>query len=98
MNNETEIYGQRLDSVTGSEIGANDFRLSDMGPDGEHIGYGAERPHLACTASGSEVLVVWSGADDGPGLVPNETEVFGQRYQPTADYPIYLPLVLHNSG
>lgn len=97
VDEEFEIFGQRLTGA-GVETGANDFRLSDMGPDGEHIGYGAERPHLACTASGSEVLVVWSGADDGPGLVPNETEVFGQRYQPTADYPIYLPLVLHNSG
>lgn len=98
VNNETEIYGQRLDSVTGSEIGANDFRLSDMGPDGEHIGYGAERPHLAWNAQDSEFLVVWSGADDAPGLVSNETEVFGQRYRSTVDYPIYLPLVLRNSG
>ncbi|MDX9955952.1 MAG: hypothetical protein RBT75_17770 [Anaerolineae bacterium] len=83
----------------GGEIGANDFRLSDMGPDGEVLDYGAERPHLACNASCSEVLVVWSGADDGPGLVPNEIEVFGQRYQPAVeDYTIYLPLVLRGTN
>ena len=29
---EFEIFGQRLNAATGAGIGANDFRLSDMGP------------------------------------------------------------------
>ena len=32
-NADVEIYCQRLDGATGAEIGANDFRVSDMGPD-----------------------------------------------------------------
>ncbi|MCP4590710.1 MAG: hypothetical protein GY842_08195, partial [bacterium] len=32
VDNEREIFGQRVDAVTGAEIGA-DIRLSDMGPD-----------------------------------------------------------------
>ncbi len=30
-----EIFGQTVDAATGAEVGANDFRLSDMGPNGD---------------------------------------------------------------
>jgi len=32
---EFEIFGQRIDSVTGNELGTNDFRISDMNIDGD---------------------------------------------------------------
>ena len=38
---ESEIYGQFLAGVDGAPIGVNDFRISDMGPDGES-GFDAE--------------------------------------------------------
>lgn len=95
-NEEFEIFGQRI-STTGVEIGANDFRLSDMGPDGDSS-YDAEGPGLACGAAGNEVLVVWIGNDNMPPLVSAETEVFGQRYQPPNDIRLYLPLVLRSSA
>src|SRR5262249_58281992 len=34
---EFEIFGQRLDAATGAEVGANDFRISGIGPNGKHI-------------------------------------------------------------
>ena len=32
---EREVFGQRIDGLTGAEVGPNDFRISDMGPDGD---------------------------------------------------------------
>jgi hypothetical protein len=73
--NENEIFGQRLDP-TGGEVGANDFRISDMGPDGEPD-FDGIRPD-AVAGVGAQLLVVWQGDDDVGGLVDNEIEIFGQ--------------------
>jgi hypothetical protein len=78
VDNENEIFGQRLDGATGAEIGANDFRISDMGPDG-NTSFGASSPVVAWNATANEYLVVWQGDDDTAPLVDNEREVFGQR-------------------
>jgi len=77
-NNEEEIYGQRIDAFTGVEIGANDFRISDMGNDG-NVYYGALYPAVAYNNTNNEYLVVWRGEDDTPPLINEEWEVFGQR-------------------
>jgi hypothetical protein len=42
---ELEIFGQLIDASNGSEIGS-DFRISDMGPDGD-TSYGASNPEVA---------------------------------------------------
>ncbi len=34
IDEEFEIFGQRIDAATGAELGANDFRISDMGGTG----------------------------------------------------------------
>ena len=34
VDGEFEVYGQRIAAGTGAELGANDVRLSDMGPEG----------------------------------------------------------------
>ena len=47
------------------EIRANDFRLSDMGPDG-NVNYGAYAPTVACNSTDDEYLVVWYGDDNTP--------------------------------
>jgi hypothetical protein len=76
-NDEHEIYGQRLSS-TGGEIGTNDFRISQMGPDG-NASYDAFGSAVAYNSIANEYLVVWYGDDSTLPLVDNEDEIFGQR-------------------
>ena len=78
VDNEYEIFGQRLDATTGAEVGSNDFRISDMGGTGD-VTYGALLPAVAYNATDNEYLVVWRGDDNAGGLVNGETEIFGQR-------------------
>jgi cytoskeletal protein CcmA (bactofilin family) len=78
VDNEDEIFGQRLNAATGAEVGANDFRLSDMGPDG-NIAFGALNLAVAYNSTNNEYLVVWDGEDDTAPLVLGEFEIFGQR-------------------
>jgi len=77
VNNEYEIFGQRIDGSSSAEVGANDFRITDMGPDGD-TAYGASRPAIAFSRGG-EYVVVWRGQDNTGTLVDDECEVFGQR-------------------
>ncbi len=72
---ESEIYGQRLDAATGAEVGANDFRLTDMGPDGSTT-YDAFEPMVAHNPLRNEVLIVWWGDN----AVDEDFEIYGQRY------------------
>jgi len=81
VEGEHEIFGQRL-SALGAEAGANDFRISDMGPDGDG-NYDASRPAVASSGQANEYLVVWSGDDNTPPLVGEEDEIFGQRLSAT---------------
>jgi len=78
VNEEREIFGQRIDAATGMPLGANDFRISDMGPAGSVI-YGAFRPAVVYNSENNEYLVVWDGTDDTGPLVSSEYEIFGQR-------------------
>ena len=71
---EFEVYGQRIDGATGAEVGATDFRISDMGPDG-NPNFGASSLTMTYNSTNNEYLVVWRG-DDG---VDDELEVYGQR-------------------
>ena len=74
---EDEIFGQRLAS-DGTEIGVNDFRISDMGPDG-NAAFDAHVPTMVYNNTANEYLVIWNGDDDSGPLVENEEEIFGQR-------------------
>jgi len=76
VNNEDEIFGQRLDHQ-GGEVGANDFRISDMGGTGGS-GFGASTPAVAYNPLANGYLVVWYGDDNVGGLVNEEYEIFGQ--------------------
>ncbi len=77
VEGEQEIFGQRIDALTGAEIGANDFRISDMGPDGDSE-YEASEPAVAYNRPGNRYLVVWKGDDDTGDLVDEEFEIWGQ--------------------
>lgn len=73
---ESEIFGQRLNAVDGSEVGA-DFRISDMGVDGA-AAFDASYPDVAYNSTAGEYLVVWAGDDDTGALVDDEFEIYGQ--------------------
>jgi len=78
VNDEFEIFGQRLDGTLGSSLGNNDFRISDMGPNG-NTSFGASSAAVTYDPTSNEYLVVWVGDDDNAPLIDNEFEVFGQR-------------------
>jgi hypothetical protein len=96
VDNEYEIYGQRVDAATGGEIGA-DLRLSDMGPDG-NTSYTASYPAVAYNPMEDQYLVVWQGDDDTPPLVDNEYEIFGQRVNAATGAEIRADLRLSDMG
>ena len=75
---EQEVYGQRLDAGTGAELGTNDFRISDVGPDGDPA-FQAFNPAVVYNPTANEYLVVWDSDTD----VDNEFEIFGQRIDAT---------------
>ncbi len=75
---ETEVYSQWLDGAEAFEVGYNDLRVSDMGPDGT-ASYGVATVAVTANPQSGELLVVWSGSDDTGGLVSGEREIFGQR-------------------
>ena len=77
VDDEFEIFGQRIDAATGAEVGAT-FQVSDMGPAGS-AAYDGYNPAIAYNATSNEYLVVWEGDDDKPGLHDDEFEIFGQR-------------------
>ncbi len=74
---EFEIYGQQI-SAAGTEIGANDFRISDMGPNASGL-YDAYSPEITYNRNSNEFLVVWYGDDNLGGHVSGEFEIYGQR-------------------
>lgn len=73
-NNEKEVYGQLL-AADGTAIGADDFRISDMGPDGTNE-FNAFRPRIAFDNLSNQYLVVWHGGE--VGLAAGEYEIWGQ--------------------
>ncbi len=76
-NGEREIFGQRV-SASGAEVGLDDVRLSDMGPD-DGQGFDAFSPSVVYAGQTNQALVVWEGDDNTGGLVEGEFEIFGQR-------------------
>ncbi len=76
VDDEYEIFGQRL-AATGAEVGANDFRISDMGGTGDPS-YNAYYSSVAFNSTSNRYLVVWEGDDNVGDLVDDEYEIFGQ--------------------
>ncbi|MEW6582651.1 MAG: hypothetical protein AB1416_07820, partial [Actinomycetota bacterium] len=81
VDGEVEVFGQRL-TAAGAQVGTNDARLSDMGPDGD-ASFDAATPSVAANFRANEYLVVWAGDDNTAPLVDEEGEVFGQRVDGT---------------
>ncbi len=105
---EFEIWGQLL-ADDGTQI-SGDFRISDMGTDGD-ITLAATDPQVAYGNAGDNYVVVWRGEED----VDSETEIWGQvltadgsdvgddfRISTTADdgdteYDALMPGICYNS-
>jgi hypothetical protein len=83
VDNEYEIYGQRLNAATGAALGTNDFRISDMGATDGLITFSAYSPRVTFNATQNEYLVVWYGDDDTVPLIDEEYEIFAQRLTST---------------
>lgn len=79
-DNELEIYAQRLSS-SGVASGADDFRVSSMGPDG-NVDYKAFGAAVAYSPAANEYLVTWRGDDNrnfgGGALADDAFEIFAQ--------------------
>lgn len=86
VDDEMEIFGQYLSS-TGTEIGENDFRISDMGPDGDS-GFLAFKPAAVYSASSNTFLAVWEGKDLSD--IITEIEIYGQQLSSTPKAPANL--------
>ena len=83
------------------EIGTNDLRLSDMGPDG-NANFDAFDPQVVYNPTQTEYFVVWEGSDDtdfgnGP-LVAGEDEIWGQRVDAATGAEIGTDLRLSDMG
>lgn len=75
VDQEFEVFGQLL-NASGSEVGANDFRISTMGGIGAvefDVGFAA----VAANNNNGDWLVVWHGDDNSQGLVDQENEIHG---------------------
>jgi uncharacterized repeat protein (TIGR01451 family) len=79
VNGEFEIFGQRINAENGSELGSNDFRISDMGATDGNSSFDAVGPSIAYNSTDNEYLIAWEGDDDSDSLVNGEFEIFIQR-------------------
>ena len=77
---EREIFVQRLDPA-GSEVGADDRRISDMGPDGDRDALSSDAS-VAYDFRSDEYLVAWMGRNP-PELAQRKDEAFAQRLDAT---------------
>ncbi len=74
VDDEFEVWARR---VGPDALPAAQFRVSEMGPDGD-VAYASSTADIAHGPADNELLVVWWGDTVGGGLVDNEAEVFGQ--------------------
>jgi hypothetical protein len=77
LNNEYEVFSQRLDADLGG-LGSNDYRLSDVGGIGDTTFNVAWGPEVAYNRILNQYMVVWGGEDNVGGMVNNEWEIFAQ--------------------
>ncbi len=68
QGNDTDIIAQRL-AADGSQIGADDFQISNMAPNGA-----VNRPDLVYNVAANEYFVAWAGEK----VIDEGREVYGQ--------------------
>jgi hypothetical protein len=77
VNNEQEVFVQVLDG-SGVEIGTNDMRITDMGPDTD-ADFEAFAPAMALNPITGQIMVVYHAHDNASGQHADETEIYLQR-------------------
>lgn len=77
VDEKSEMFVQRL-TQDGAEVGANDVKISDMGPDAD-AAFDAFAGSVAYNAVSNEYLVAWHGDDNTAPLVGDEFEIHVQR-------------------
>jgi hypothetical protein len=77
VDNEFEVFSQRMDADMGG-LGANDFRLSDVGGVGDPNYNVAWGPEIAYNPPIDRYMVVWGGEDNVGGMIDGEWEIFAQ--------------------
>lgn len=90
-NNGDLLEGQLLDA-SGSEIGPNNFRISD----GD--GIDVLNPSLAYNSQENEYFVTWAGTNRDIGLAGGETEIFGQFVSAAGDRKLEDDLMISSTG
>lgn len=76
---QRDVFIQRLDGRDGSEIGADDLRISTASSADETRRVAASSGiDVAYSSNNGNYLVVWSADDAGHGLADEEYEIFGQ--------------------
>jgi hypothetical protein len=80
VDNEREAFGQLL-TAEATQIGSDDFRISDMGADGDTLA-GAFRPRVFYDANGDQYFLAWHGDDIGGAILNDEFEIYGQYMAP----------------
>lgn len=78
VDNEFEIFGQRLDAETGEAVGTNDFAISAMGTP-KDARFAAAYPAVTFNPTDGDYLVVWRGDHNEGTLVDGEYEIYAQR-------------------
>ena len=73
VDGEFEIFGQRV-SAAGTEVGTDDFRISEQGTDGNPASVASE-PSVAYHSAANEYLVAWKGEIG----TSEEFEIWAQR-------------------
>ncbi len=61
VDNEFEVFGQRVTAGTGSQPGTNDFRISEQGADGDTHSTTTD-PSVAYDAAAGDYVVTWTGS------------------------------------
>ena len=86
-----DVFAQRI-RADGTAIDLNDFRVSDVGGR-QAVAANAMSARAAFNPANDEYMVVWSADDtDSPGVIDNESEIFGQRLGTPEPSPPPIPI------
>ena len=77
VDNENEVFGQRVSAATRSTVGSR-MQISFMGGANGDTNFDANNPSIAWNSSSNQFLVTWHADDNANGMVDNEQEAFGR--------------------
>lgn len=77
-SNEFEIYGQFIADATGSELGVNDFRISNLNNDDGSSADTADRPAVTYQAGSDTFVVAWLASEVLGSTSVRQDEIFSQ--------------------